>query len=210
MCFFCFCRLPVCAWSLFKHLNRILSVFTGHMNYIGKKSILHAPRKWCMTYAVHSICFSFRCNSYGLWTPTKCDSILMFTSFYNKICHSIAYFNTKMSQLSDFKRTKSKTLRTASTGRMSNWTKPRCDPVQIIRKKDWHFKSLIIVNTATSYFFTNQYVNYFWNGHRERCFSHWHLQLHTRLAERYWWRCADLHSDAIMLWWIHSGLQHIL
>ena len=32
----------------------------------------------------------------------------------------IAYFNTKMSYLSDFKRTKSKTLRTASTGRITN------------------------------------------------------------------------------------------
>ena len=59
------------------------------------------------------ICFSFRCNSYGPWTPTKCDSILIFTSFNNKVCCDIAYFNTKMSHLSNFKRTKSKTLRTA-------------------------------------------------------------------------------------------------
>ena len=43
----------------------------------------------------------------------KSDSILIFTSFYNKVCCDIAYFNTKMSYLSDFKRTKSKTLRTA-------------------------------------------------------------------------------------------------
>ena len=43
----------------------------------------------------------------------KCDSILIFTSFNNKVCCDIAYFNTKMSYLSDFKRTKSKTLRTA-------------------------------------------------------------------------------------------------
>ena len=102
-----------------------------------------------------------------------------------------------------------KTLRTASTGRMTNWKKPLCDPVQIIRTKDWYFKSLIIVNTVTSYFFTNLHVIYFWNGHRERRSSHWHLQLHTRSAERYRWRCADLHSDAIMLSLIHSGLQHI-
>ena len=58
------------------------------------------------------ICFSFRCNSYGPWTPTKCDSILIFTSFNKKVCCDIAYFNTKMSYLSDFKRTESKTLRT--------------------------------------------------------------------------------------------------
>ena len=51
-------------------------------------------------------------------------------------------------------RTKSKTLRTAITGRMTNWTKPQCDPVQILRTKDWHFKSLIIVNTAAFYFST--------------------------------------------------------
>ena len=63
--------------------------------------------------AVHLICFSFRCNSYGPWTPTKCDSILIFTSFNNEVCCDIAYFYTKMSYLSDFKRTKSKTLRTA-------------------------------------------------------------------------------------------------
>ena len=67
----------------------------------------------CTANAVHLICFSFRCNSYGPWTPTKCDSILIFTSFNNKGCCDIAYFNTKMSHLSDFKRTKSKTLRTA-------------------------------------------------------------------------------------------------
>ena len=30
-----------------------------------------------------------------------------------------------------------------------------------------------------------------------KAYSHWHLQLHTRLAERYRWRCADLHSNAI-------------
>ena len=85
----------------------------------------------------------------------KCNSILIFTSFYNKVCRGIAYFNTKMSYLSDFKSTKSKTLRTASTGRMTNWKKPPHYPVQIIRTKDWYFKSLIFVNSATSYFFTN-------------------------------------------------------
>ena len=69
---------------------------------------------------------------------------------------------------------------------------------------------MIIVNTATSYFYTNLHVIYFWKGLRERRSSHWHLHLHTRLAQRYRWRCADLHSDAIMLSWIHSGLQHIL
>ena len=62
-----------------------------------------------------TICYSFRCNSYGPWTPTKCDSILIFTSFYNKVCLDITYHNTKMSFLSAFKRTKSKTLRTAGS-----------------------------------------------------------------------------------------------
>ena len=69
--------------------------------------------------------------------------------------------------------------------RKTNGRSPPCDPVQLIRTKDWHFKSLIIVNTATSYFFTNLHAIYVWNGHRERRFSHWYLQLHTRLAERY-------------------------
>ena len=142
-------------------MNCILSVFTGHINCIGKKSKLNAPLTHCM-----KICFSFRCNSYGPWTLTKFDSILIFTSFYNKVCRGNVYFNTKMSNLSDFKRTKSKTLWTASTGRMMNWTKPPCDSVQMIRREDWYFQSLIIVNTATSYFFTNLHVIYFWNGHR--------------------------------------------
>ena len=82
-------------------------------------------------------------HSYGFkhWiaTPTKCDSILIFTSFYNKVYRGIAYFNTKMSYLSDFECTQSKTLRTASTGRITNWTKPPCEPVQIIRTKDRYF-----------------------------------------------------------------------
>ena len=85
------------------------------------------------------ICFSFRCNSHGPWTPTKWDSILIFTSFYNKVCRGIVYLDTKMSYLSYFKRTKSKTLRTVSTGRMTNWKKSPCDPVQIIQAKDWYF-----------------------------------------------------------------------
>ena len=89
------------------------------------------------------------------WTVTKCDSIFIFTSsFHNKGCGDSVNLNTKMSYLSDFKRTKSKTLRTASR-RMTHWTKLSCDQVQMIRTKDWYFLSLIIVNTATSYFLTN-------------------------------------------------------
>ena len=70
-------------------------------------------------------------------TATKCDSILLeiFTSFHNKGCRDMAYFNTKMSCLSDFKRTKSTILRTARR-RMTNWIKSPCDPVQMIRTKD--------------------------------------------------------------------------
>ena len=68
---------------------------------------------WPVVTRCMKICFSFRCNSYGPWTPTKCDSIFIFTSFNNKVCCDIAYFNAKMSYLSDFKGTKSKTLRTA-------------------------------------------------------------------------------------------------
>ena len=87
--------------------------------------------------AVHLICYSFRCNSYGPWTPTKCDSILIFTSFNNKVCRDIAYFNTKMSYLSDFKRT---TLRTdKQTDDELNNAAVWSDPVQIIPTKDWHF-----------------------------------------------------------------------
>ena len=155
------------------------------------------------------ICFSFRCNSYGSWTPTKCDSILILHLFTTKFV-AVLLTLTQKCHISDFKRTKSKTLRTASTGRMTNWKKPPRDPVQIIRTKDWYFKSLIIVNTATCYFFTNLQVIYFWNGHRERRSSHWHLQLHTRSAERYRWRYSDLHSDAIMLSLIQGPPTHLI
>ena len=75
-------------------------------------------------------------------TAIKCDSILIdiFTSFHNKGCRNMAYFNTKMSSLSDFKRTKSTILRTVrSRRRMTNWTKSPCDPVQMIQIKDWYF-----------------------------------------------------------------------
>ena len=65
-------------------------------------------------YELHRKEKQIKCTALALsWTPTKCDSILIFTSFNNKVCCDIAYFNTKMSYLSDFKRTKSKTLRTA-------------------------------------------------------------------------------------------------
>ena len=44
--------------------------------------------------------------SHGPWTPTKCDSILIFISFYNKVCRDIAYFNTKchISQISNVQK----------------------------------------------------------------------------------------------------------
>ena len=41
-----------------------MSVFTGDMNCIGKKSKFP-----CTANAVHLICSSFRCNSYRPWTP---------------------------------------------------------------------------------------------------------------------------------------------
>ena len=145
------------------------------------------------------ICFSFRCNSYGPWTPTKCDSILIFTSFNNKVCCDIAYFNTKMSYLSDFKRTKSKTLRTATKTEDEQNKSAVLSSAHNRNKRLTFLKFDYIENTATSYFFTNLHAIYVWNGHRERRSSRWYLQLHTRLAERYRWRCADLHSD-----WFHA------
>ena len=38
----------------------------------------------------------------------KCDSILIFTSFYNKVCRDIAYFNTicRISQISNVQKVK--------------------------------------------------------------------------------------------------------
>ena len=56
-------------------MNRNLSVFTGHMNCIGKKSKFSCTaKKICFSFRCNSygplirymkICFSFRCNSYG-------------------------------------------------------------------------------------------------------------------------------------------------
>ena len=50
---------------------------------------------------------------HGPYELHRKEQQIKFTSFNNKVCCDIAYFNTKMSYLSDFKRTKSKTLRTA-------------------------------------------------------------------------------------------------
>ena len=55
----------------YKYWIAFCCVFTGHMNCIGKNSKLS-----CTAYAVHLICSSFRCNSYGPWTQTKFDSML--------------------------------------------------------------------------------------------------------------------------------------
>ena len=129
-------------------MNCILSVFTGHMNCIGKKSNLNAPRKRCM-----KICFSFWCNSYGLWTLTKCDSILIFTSFYNKVWRDIAFFNTKMSYLSDSKRTKSKTLGTANKQMDDNLNKAALWSSGNNTNKRLIFLKFDYRNTS-SYFFT--------------------------------------------------------
>ena len=117
-----------------KALNRILSVFTGHMNCIGKKSKLNAPRKRCMKIYILSDAIHMareqRLNAiqslYLHLFTTKFVAVLLTLT---QKCH--------ISKISNVQ--KSKTLRTASTGRMTNWTKPPCDPVQIIRTKDWCF-----------------------------------------------------------------------
>ena len=78
---------------------------------------LHRKEKQikCTALAVHENLLFFPMQF--IW-PVNTDkmrfnTVLIFTSFNNKVCCDIAYFNTKMSHLSDFKRTKSKTLRTA-------------------------------------------------------------------------------------------------
>ena len=157
-----------------KALNRILSVFTGHMNCIKKNSTLSGAWKFAiLSDAIH------------MAREHRQNAIQYIYIFYNKFVAIFLTLTQRMLYLSNLNRTKSKTLRTASR-KMTNWTKPPCDPVQKIDI----FKSLIIVNTATSYFFTNLHVIYFWKGHWEKRSSHWHLQFHTRLAERCRWRCA--------------------
>ena len=93
----------------------------------------------CTALAVHENLLFFPMQ---FISPVNTDKMRFNTYIYiflNKICRDIAYFNTKMSYLSDFKRTKSKTLRTASAGRTTNWTKPPWEPVIIIRTTDWYF-----------------------------------------------------------------------
>ena len=148
---------------------------------------------------IHQWCIKiYYWYSYGPWTPTKCDSILIFTSFNNKVCCDIAYFNTKMSYLSDFKRAKSKTLRTATQtedelNKSAVWSSAN--------NRNKRFTFLKFDYRKYSNFLLH--AIYVWNGHRERRSSRWNLQLHTRLAERYRWRCADLHSD-----WFHAVMTH--
>ena len=142
---------------------------------------------WCM-----KIYFSFRCNSYGPWTLTKCDSILIFTFFNNKVCCHIAYSNTKISYLSDFKRTKSKTLRTAKQtedklNKSAMWSSAnnKNKRLTFLKFDNRKYSNFLLLYKSTCHFRLK--------STQERRSSHWYLQFHTRLAERYRWRCADLH-----------------
>ena len=96
------CSYYLCNWSQVK-----LSIESHFVGVHGPYE-LHRKEKQmeCTAYAVHSMCFNFfGSGAFNLllfpmqfiwpWTPTKCDSILIFTSFYNKFCRGIAYFNTK-------------------------------------------------------------------------------------------------------------------
>ena len=77
---------------------------------------LHRKEKQikCTALAVHENLLFFPMQF--IW-PVNTDKMRFNTYIIhllaNKVCCDIAYFNTKMSHLSDFKRTKSKTLRTA-------------------------------------------------------------------------------------------------
>ena len=69
---------------------------------------------------------------------------------------------------------------------------------------------IFIVNAATSYFFTI-YMSFTFEmdiGKGVLAIDIYNFIV-TRLAERYRWRCADLHNVATKLSWMHSGLQHI-
>ena len=106
--------------SLFRNLFVHLSI---ESHFVG----VHGPYElhWkeeqikCTALAVHENLLFFPMQFIWPVNTDKCDSILIFTSFYNKVFRDIAYFNTKMAYLLYFKRTKSKTLRTASIGRMT-------------------------------------------------------------------------------------------
>ena len=109
---------------------------------------------------------------------------------------------TQKSYLSYLKRTKSKTLRTAkqtedelnksAVWSSANYTNKRLTFLKFDYRK---YSNFLLLYKSTCHLL--------WNWHRKRRSSHWYLQLHTRLTERYRWRCADLHSD-----WFHAVMTH--
>ena len=102
---------------------------------------------------------------------------LYFTSFNNKVFCDIAYFNTKchISQISNEQKVRH--LEQPSR-RVTKWTKHVWSSANNTNER-LTFLKFDYRKTSTSYFFTNLHAIYVWNGHRERRFSHWYLQLHN-------------------------------
>ena len=158
-------------------MNCILSVFTSHINCIGKNSKLNAHGAWKIAIISNSIHIAREHRQIAI-------QYLYSSSFYNKVCCDIAYFNKKMSYLSDFKRTKSKTLRTASKQTNEELHKAAVWSSANNTNKRFIFLKFDYLKYSNILLLYNLHVIYFWNGPRERRSSHWNLQLHTRLAER--------------------------
>ena len=97
-----------------------------------------------------------------------------------------------MSYLSDFKRTKSKTLGTAKqtedeVNKSAVWSSANNTNRRLtFLKFDYRkYSNFLLLYKSTCH------LRLKWT--QGKTSSHWYLQLHTRLAERYRWRCADLH-----------------
>ena len=169
--------------------------FTGHMNCIGKKGKLNVP----LLYDAIHMAREHRQNAiqylYLHLFTTKYVAVLLNLT---QKCHI-----AQISNVQKVRHLQQPALDGWRTEQSRVWSSANNTNKRLIFLKFDYCKYSNIL------FFTNLHVIYFWNGHRERRSSHWHLQLHTRLEERYRCRCADLHGDATMLSWIHSSLQHI-
>ena len=112
-------------------------------------------------------------------------NIHILTSVHNECFRDSAFCNREMAYLLIFKRQESKKQRTASR-RMTNWTKPPFDLVQIIRAEDWYSFKYDYRQLIKSYYkFRYLHANDFATDTGKGILAGAIVQLHTRYAKRY-------------------------
>ena len=135
-------------WKTPKKLKKSMSIFPSYDQCLSLENICQFSYPAFIAWEWHGsvdIFKSIESHFVGVHGPyelhRKEEQIKCTAFFYIFLQQSLSRYCLllhKMSYLSDFKSTKSKTLRTASSWRLTNWTNPPCDPVQIIRTKDWY------------------------------------------------------------------------